>query len=213
MWEHLGEQLSGQGEAYVSALKAILNELALADNVVIVGHGAGLFLSDMRAVVRVFVVAPMADRLARLRTEGVQDPAQAQKLIDEQDRESADYLRYLFNVDWMDPHHWDVVINTGRADVHAALEMLARYTESLVRGPAESHDLQQQQIANRIEQAVIGEDVAVDRLEVRFVGEALVLEGQALTREDRDRADALARALAPETHVQNDIVVRPPTTA
>jgi len=213
MWEHLGEQLTGQREAYVSALKAIVGELALADNVVIVGHGAGLFLSDLRTVVRVFVVAPMSDRLARLGAEGVQDPAQAQKLIDDQDRESAEYLRYLFDIDWMDPHHWDLVINTGRADVHAALEMLARYTESLVRDKTESHDLQQQQVANRIEQALISEDVAVDRLVVRFAGEALVLEGQALTQDDRDRADALARALAPETDVQNDIVLRPPTTA
>jgi hypothetical protein len=55
--------------------------------------------------------------------------------------------------------------------------------------------------------------VAVDHLVVRFVGEAVVLEGQALTVEDRERADALARTLAPETDVQNDIVVRPPTTA
>ncbi len=213
MWEHLGEQLSGQREAYISALKAIVSELALADNVVIVGHGAGLFLSDLRSVVRVFVVAPMTDRLARLRSEGVQDPAQAQKMIDDQDRESAEYLRYLFDINWMDPHHWDLVINTGRTDVEAALEMLARYTDSLVRDRAESHDLRQNQIANRIEQALISEDLAIDRFVVRFVGEDLVLEGQALTQDERDRADALARALAPETHVQNDIVVRPPTTA
>jgi hypothetical protein len=190
-----------------------VNELALTDNVVIVGHGAGLFLSDVRSVVRVFVVAPMPERLARLHAQGVQDAAQAQKMIDDQDRESAEYLRYLFDIHWMDPHHWDLVINTGRADVEAALDMLARYTESLVRDKGESHDLQQKQIANRIEQALISEDVAVDRLAVQFVGEQLVLEGQALTHADRERADALARTLAPEAHVQNDIVVRPPTTA
>ena len=213
MWEHLGEQLTGQREAYVSALKAVVNELALADNVIIVGHGAGLFLSDVRAVVRVFVVAPMVDRLARLRAEGILDPARAQKLIDDQDRESAEYLRYVFDINWMDPHHWDLVINTGRADVDAALEMLARYTESLVRDKAESRALQLEQIASRVEQALIAEDVAIDRLVVHFDDERLALEGEALTQEDRDRAEAVARSLAPDTDVQNHVVVRPPTTA
>src|SRR5258707_592195 len=44
IWEQLGEQLTGGREAYIAALKAVVTELAVADNVVIVGHGAGRFL-------------------------------------------------------------------------------------------------------------------------------------------------------------------------
>lgn len=213
LWEHLGEQLSGQREAYVAALKAVITELAVQDNVVIVGHGAGLFLSDMRTVVRVFVVAPMSDRVARLQAEGVPDPLQAQKLIEDQDRESAEYLRYLFDINWMDPHHWDVVLNTGRADVNAALDMLATYTESLVRDRAESQDLRRKQIATRLEQTLIAEDVGIDHFRVNYDGETLVMEGQALTQAERERAETLAHALAPEATIQNAIVVRPPSSA
>jgi cytidylate kinase len=213
LWEHFGEQLTGAREAYVTALKAIVTELALADNVVIVGHGAGLFLGDMRTVVRVFIVAPMAERLARLQAEGAQDPAVARKIIDDQDRESADYLRYLFDINWLDPHHWDVIINTGRADTQAALEMLVRYTRSLVRDQGETVDLARHQVVNRVEQAVVAEDLGVDRLEVFFEGERLILEGEALTQADKDRAEALARSLAPEAETDNRIVVRPPSSA
>jgi cytidylate kinase len=213
LWEHVGEQLTGAREAYVTALKAIVTDLALADNVVIVGHGAGLFLGDMRSVVRVFIVASMADRLARVQAEGVQDTAAARKMIEDQDRESADYLRYVFNINWMDPHHWDLIINTGRADTQAALEMLARYTRSLARDQGESVDLARQQVVNRIEQAVVAEDLGVDRLGVFFEGERLVLEGQALTQDDKDRAEALARSLAPDAQVDDRIVVRPPSSA
>jgi cytidylate kinase len=213
LWEHLGEQLSGQREAYVGALRSVITELAVHDNVVIVGHGAGLFLTDMRTVVRVFVVAPMSDRVARLQAEGVTDPVQAQKMIEDQDRESAEYLRYLFDISWMDPHHWDVVLNTGRADVNAALDMLATYTESLVRDRAESQDLRRKQIATRLEQSLIAEDLGIDHLSVRFEDEMLTLEGEALTQQERDRAETLARALAPDATIQNAIVVRPPTSA
>ena len=66
-WEQFGEQLTGDRATYVAALKAVITDLALADNVVLVGHGAGQFLSDMRGVVRIFVVAPIEDRLRGLR--------------------------------------------------------------------------------------------------------------------------------------------------
>jgi cytidylate kinase len=213
LWESLGEQLSGDREAYVTALKAVVTELAVADNVVIVGHGAGLFLNDMRSVARVFVVAPMADRLARLSAEGVEDPARARNLIEQQDRESAAYLRYLFGIDWLDPHQWDLVINTGRASPKAALDMLVHYTQSLLRDGAEHADLERKQLVNRIEQALIGGDLGVDKLSVFFVGDTLTLQGEALTLTDRERSEALARAVAVDAAVDNQIVLRPPSTA
>ena len=39
-------------------------------------------------------------------------------------------------VDWLDPHHWDLVINAGRIDQAATVDMLVHYTESLIRDPA-----------------------------------------------------------------------------
>jgi cytidylate kinase len=213
LWEHLGEQLTGEREAYVAALKAVVTELALADNVVIVGHGAGLFLSEMRTAVRVFVVAPLADRVARLHAEGIQDASVARRMIEHQDRESAEYLRYLFGIDWMDPHLWDLVINTGRADAAAALEMLANYTQTLVRDQAESAELARREVVSRLEQALIGNDLGVDKLEVRFEDATLVLEGEALTQDDRERAEAVARSVAPDAAMRNQIVVHPPSSA
>jgi cytidylate kinase len=213
LWESFGEQLTGGREAYIAALKSVVTELALADNVVIVGHGAGLFLNDMRSVVRVFVVAPTAERLARLRTEGVEDASRARYLIEQQDRESAAYLRYLFGIDWLDPHQWDLVINTGRADLDAALDMLTHYTESLLRDQAERAELERQQLANRVEQALLAADLGVDKLRVYFTADKLTLQGESLTLADRERAEALAHSVVSDLPVDNQIVLRPPSTA
>jgi CMP/dCMP kinase len=211
--EQLGEQLTGEREAYVAALKAVVTELAIADNVVIVGHGAGLFLADMRSAVRVFVVAPLADRIARLEAEQGVDTATARQTVQRHDRESAEYLRYVFGVDWLDPHQWDLVINTARTDADVVLEMLEHVVRSVVRDKAESTDLQQQRLSSRIEQAFIKDDLGVDRLGVHFDNGVLLLEGEALTIDDRDRAEAIARAVAPEAALDNQIVVRPPSSA
>jgi cytidylate kinase len=214
IWEQLGEQLTGGRQAYIAALRAVVTELALSDNVVIVGHGAGQFLTDVPSVVRIFVVAPIEDRVARLVAEGVPDAALARRLIDQEDRESAEYVRYVFGIDWLDPHQWDLVINTGRADTEAALDMLARYTERLVRGQSEATDLNRMQIASRIEQLLLADDdLGVDKLRVRFDASRLILEGEALAVEDRDRAEAIARGVAPEAVINNQIVLRPPTSA
>jgi CMP/dCMP kinase len=213
-WEQFGEQLTGDRATYVASLRAVITDLALADNVVLVGHGAGQFLGDMRGVVRVFVVAPIEDRLGRLADEGVRDADQARRLLDQQDRESAEYLRYLFGIDWLDPHAWDLVINTGRANVNAVLDMLAQYTSALIRDQAEQDQLARQQLAGQIEQALLADpDLGVARLGVRVIeAGTIVLDGQALAQEDRQRAEFLARSLAPNAAVDNRILIHPPTS-
>jgi cytidylate kinase len=214
MWEQLGEQLSGDRDAYRAALQAVVTELAMADNVVIVGHGAGLFLRDIASVVRVFVVAPLEDRVDRLLSEGAADRATARRMIDRQDRESSAYLRYLFGIDWLDPHQWDLVINTGQVDTEAALDMLVHYTQTLIRDEAEHAQLNRRQIASRVEQTLLcDESLGVDKLRVRFDQDTLVLEGEALASEDRARAEADARRIAPHVPLRNAIVLRPPTSA
>jgi hypothetical protein len=50
-------------------------------------------------------------------------------------------------------------------------------------------------------------------LGVHFESSTLVLEGEALTLDDRERAEAGARSLAPEAAIDNQILVRPPSSA
>jgi len=214
-WEQFGEQLTGDRATYVAALKAVITDLAVADNVVIVGHGAGQFLGDVRGVVRIFVVAPIEDRLRRLADEGVVDVDLGRRLLEQQDRESAAYVRYLFGIDWLDPHAWDLVINTGRANIAAVLEMLAQYTTALIRDQAEQDGLARQQLAAQIEQALLADpELGVAELSVRVTEPGtIVLDGHALAHEDRERAERTARARAPDTAIDNHIVVHPPTSA
>ncbi len=212
--EQLGEQLTGEGDAYRSALKAVVTELATADDVVIVGHGAGLFLPDLRTVIRVFVVAPMRERVERVVAEGEPDPERARRQVEQEDKESAAYLQYLFGIDWRDPHRWDLVINSGRANLDAVMDMLAHYAESVIRNEAEQSAVAELGLASRVEQALLAdEDLGVSGLRVRADGGALVLEGEALTQDDRDRAEAMARAEAGGAALDNRIVVHPPTSA
>lgn len=208
--EQFGEQLSGNRAAYLASLRAVITDLAIEDNVVLVGHAAGLVLTDMRSVVRLFVVAPLEDRIRRLVAEGA-TADEAARLIELDDRESAQYIRYLFGVDWLDAHQWDIVVNSGRADMEAVIEMLAQYIERLERDIGEHANLSRQQLVSRLEHALLADDdLGVARVRVVLDGDRVVLEGEALAFEDRERAAALARQLAPELELDNRIVVHPP---
>lgn len=203
--------LSGERAAYRAALEAVVTEFA--DNVVMVGYGAGLFLQGLRSLVRVFVVAPFEDRVARVIAEGEAHADRARKQVEQQDRESAAFLRYLFGIDWLDPHNWEVVINVGRADAAAAIEMLATYAASLTRTPDERDRMARQELAKCLEQALLAApDLGLNKVRVVVESAAVVIEGKALAREDRERAEALARSTAPEAALDNRVVVRPPSS-
>ena len=70
-----------------------------------------------------------AEGLAALRARddhqaGPVDRETSIEMIRAKDRETAGYLRYLFNLDYLDPRHYDLVLNTGRWTVPAAAEYL-----------------------------------------------------------------------------------------
>src|SRR5919204_493633 len=97
---------------------------------------AGQVLKGLKNVLRLQIIAPMDVRLERVMERGFDDVAgplsrdQARDLIRHNDREAGGYMRYLFNIDWMEPQHWDLVINTGRFAVDEVVEMVAAMVES-----------------------------------------------------------------------------------
>src|SRR5213078_3385851 len=114
-WERLNEER----RRYASVLRRVTTHLADEGDVVIVGLGAGQLLKGLSSVLRLQVIAPLDVRLERVMERGFDDIAgplsreKARDLIRTRDRDNAGYMRYLFNIDWMEPWHWDLVINTA----------------------------------------------------------------------------------------------------
>jgi hypothetical protein len=95
-----------------------------------------------------------------------------------------------------------------------AAMLQANSAESLVRNQAEQEALTALELVARIQQHLLADhDLGMSKLGVRSETGAIVLEGDALADEDRARAEAMARSLAPQIALDNRIVVHPPTTA
>ncbi|MBV9600360.1 MAG: cytidylate kinase family protein [Chloroflexi bacterium] len=214
-WERLNEER----RRYASVLRRATTQLAEEDDVVIVGLGGGQLLKGLSNVLRLQIIAPMDVRLERVMERGFDDVVgplsrdQARDLIRKADRDTAGYMRYMFNIDWLEAHHWDLVINTGRFSVNETVEMVTVIVGS---GMLEPSTLDRQRLGNlalasRVEATVLGDPtVWVNGLKVVAQDGRIRMEGEVITEEDRDAVEQIVRAIEGVRLVENDLRVQPP---
>jgi len=214
-WERLNEER----RRYASVLRRATTQLAEEDDVVIVGLGGGQLLKGLSNVLRLQIIAPMDVRLERVMERGFDDVVgplsrdQARDLIRKADRDTAGYMRYMFNIDWLEAHHWDLVINTGRFSVNETVEMVTVIVGS---GMLEPSTLDRQRLGNlalasRVEATVLGDPtVWVNGLKVVAQDGRIRMEGEVITEEDRDAVEQIVRAIEVVRLVENDLRVQPP---
>jgi cytidylate kinase len=214
-WERLNEER----RRYASVLRRVTTQLAEEGDVVIVGLGGGQLLKGLGNVLRLQIIAPMDVRLERVMERGFDDVHgplsrdRARDLIRQRDRDISGYMRYLFNIDWLEPHHWDIVINTGRFSVSETVDIVVAIVDS---GTLEPSALDRQRLANlslasSVEATVLGDPtVWVNGLKVVAQDGRVRIEGEVITEEDRDAVEQVVRAVDGVRHVENDLRVQPP---
>lgn len=111
-------------EQAVNIVRGVIDAVARRDNVVIVGRGSQAILRDRPDTLHVRVEAPFEQRMQRVQEEEDVLPMRAERMIDERDRASQDYLRRFYGIDIWDPRHYHLVINTGRLDLETAAQVI-----------------------------------------------------------------------------------------
>jgi cytidylate kinase len=214
-WERLNEER----RRYASVLRRATTQLAEEGDVVIVGLGGGQLLKGLSNVLRLQVIAPMDVRMERVMERGFDDVAgplsreQARDLIRKSDRDISGYMRYLFNIDWLESHHWDLVINTGRFSVSEAVDIVAAIVDS---GMLEPTALDNQRLANlalasRVEATVLSDPtVWANGLKVVAQDGRVRIEGEVITEEDREAVEQIVRSIDGVRQVENELRVQPP---
>lgn len=155
----------------------ILN-LAVKGNVLIRGWGATYLLRNVPHVVSVRICAPMADRettlMARL---GITDRAIARREIERNDAAHNGTMQRLFAIDWEDPAHYSLVLNTARIPVESCVDHIVKLVQSpaFAETPQAKSALLDQLIHSRVGTA----------LEQRFGNDAKALGLEATVKDGR----------------------------
>jgi cytidylate kinase len=98
---------------------------------VIVGRAGQAILRGLPGVLHVRVIAPLEDRIRRLREQGISGISEIKLTIAERDRASAAYLKRFFGVSWDDPALYHLVLNTGLLDYDLAAEIVVHAAQHL----------------------------------------------------------------------------------
>jgi cytidylate kinase len=100
-------------------------ELAMRGNVVIRGWGGAQLLQDVKHVLRVRVCAPMKNRIGEMKRRlGIDSDDVARREIERNDAAHGRVVQRQLNVDWRDAIGYDIVINTDRVPIDAAVVQL-----------------------------------------------------------------------------------------
>jgi cytidylate kinase len=116
---------------YLDLITSIITEYAAQDQAMIVGRGGQMILRGEPTVLHIQVRARFETRVYNImQREGVKWRPAAHR-VRRSDEQRAGYLRRFYNVDWLDPSLYDLVINTDHIPLAAATDMIILAAQAL----------------------------------------------------------------------------------
>lgn len=125
-----GESLSLYDKIYIGQSR-VIKELAKRGSCVLVGRCAAKVLEDEAELIRVFICAPMAQRIERVSNGYEVSPAEAEKIIRRNDKARAAYYRKYADTEWGKIDNYDLVVNT-RVGTDNAAKVVADYIKEII---------------------------------------------------------------------------------
>ena len=217
----LFERFDTETRHYITVLQTTLLEFAEADNVVLMGRGGQWLLRGIPHVLRVRIIAPFEQRvrrwIRRVAAQSGETPNQRAvvDLVRRDDGEKAGRMRYLYEVDIVDPNLYDMVVNTERLACEPVVEMLERAVcrPEMATTDAGRQVVASRALASRVQVALATHpDTRRYRVTVEADAGVVTLEGTAAL----DRAVEVARTVPGVVQVttrQVDIPPIPPFVA
>jgi cytidylate kinase len=214
-WERLNEER----RRHSIMLRSAVYSFAQQDDCVLVGVGASMLLKGLSHALKVLTIASMDARLPRvmergsLDRPGPVDREAAVEMIRTIDRETAGYLRYLFNVDYLEPKQYDVVLNTTRWTVPAAADYLRQLLSlpEITKTAESTQRLEDLALASLVEASLVNNaGIWVHGLRATAERGEVTITGEVITDEDRDVAEEIAAAVPGVKSVINELRIQPP---
>lgn len=105
----------------------ILKELTQKESYVCIGRGCGFVLKDYPNLLRLYIYAPLEDRIRHESQRLKITPKEAEDRIKKTDKFRSEYYHYHTGLKWGDPYNYDLCINTGALDYNQSVELIKSY--------------------------------------------------------------------------------------
>ena len=124
-----------QQRAYLKAVEGVVEELAQAGKVIIVGRAGQAILRDHPGVFHLRVVAPPKIRIQRIVEAHSISQKAAMAQIEDSDRYRSQYLQRNYHIDWDDPQLYHLIVNTGQTDLETLAEVVCNAVNKTLNLP------------------------------------------------------------------------------
>ena len=144
---------------YLTFIRAALLDYASKGCLIYHGNAGHFLLGDISWVLKVRLIAPMAQRIAMLQRNMDIDKAEAVQYITKVDEDRQRWTKFLYGEDWSDPAHFDVVINLRTMSLETACKTIAFLTKTpeFRRTDERIQDLRDKALAARVYAALKAE--------------------------------------------------------
>ncbi|MBF0591887.1 MAG: cytidylate kinase-like family protein [Nitrospirae bacterium] len=179
---------------YIAYFQATLIRYIMKDNIVYHGPAGHILIQGVSHILKVCIVAPIADRvLFKTERDGVTEK-EARKVIDKEDKEHRDWAKTFYNIDDSDPSLYDIVLNLGQINIEDAVRIISD-TASAKKFQPMTYSIgciANIELACRVRVALIDLDPTVN---VRAVDGEVFVHTRALDKE-KDRRTSEVRDIA-----------------
>lgn len=128
---HLLEKyFSDKPKIYLDRFQSVIYEVAKRGNALFFGKGSQLLLHQFDCALHVLVTGSMEKRVSRLMRGTKIKKTVAEKIIQTSDNDKAGFVKYAFNEDWLNPHLYDIVINTDKLNINSVVSIVCSAAQS-----------------------------------------------------------------------------------
>jgi cytidylate kinase len=110
--------------ALVQSMSRTIRKLATAGGVVLIGRGAHVICANLSHAFHVRLVAPLESRVQHIADYFKLSKKDATRYVEKSDRARKQYVRRYFGVDVADPHHYHLVVNSGKLGYQEAAKII-----------------------------------------------------------------------------------------
>jgi len=202
--------LSQDRDDYLHYLKTAILAEAEGGNSVFTGRGASIVLGNIPAVFSVFLAASMDIRIERVKSYFHCDEKRARQIIEHSDQDRAGFHRYFFDIEWNDPSHYSIALNTGifsPAAISALIRELINQTVTAETEERQKLRIKEMILGQQIKQHIIyDKSIPIHFLDTAVTPDTVTLYGVAQSQALVESAVSAAREIS-SAQVRSEIQV------
>jgi cytidylate kinase len=204
------EKLTASRRVYLTFVQAAMCEHAERGNLVYHGYAGHALLPGISHVLKVRLVAPLEYRIGAVMARNAHlDRRGAMRYIAQVDDERTSRMRYLFEVDWRDPHQYDLILSLDKLRVDTACDLVIQAVRGDPFQPTDAsrRTLQNLALSSRIRAALDAHpQLSPYELGVVVEGGVVTLSGALPTDDAIRQVVAIAEQTTGVQHVLHQLV-------